>query len=103
MVYPNKIRFEWDDFKAQLNEAKHGVSFEKAITSFDDPFALIAPDEKHSSKGEVREWLIGESDDDVLVIVFTRRLSGCVFRIISARKAGKWERKSYEEAKRVSF
>jgi hypothetical protein len=26
--------------------------------AFDDPFALIAPDEKHSDADEIREWLI---------------------------------------------
>jgi uncharacterized DUF497 family protein len=49
--------------KAHRNILKHGISFNQAITAFDDPFALIAPGEKHSSKEEIREWLIGESDD----------------------------------------
>ena len=67
------MKFEWDEEKAHRNILKHGISFDQAITAFDDPFALIAPDEKHSDAGEIREWLIGESDDGVLVVVFTRR------------------------------
>ena len=66
--------------------AKHGVSFELAITAFDDPFALIAPDDAHSTSAERREWLIGESDRGLLVVVFTTRSQGQVYRII--RRAG---------------
>jgi uncharacterized DUF497 family protein len=82
---------------------KHGISFIQAITAFDDPFALVGPDDRHSGAGEMREWLIGESDDGVLVMVFTRRREGRVCRIISARRANQRERKRYEEFKRVSL
>jgi uncharacterized DUF497 family protein len=97
------MKFEWDEEKAHRNILKHGISFDQAITAFDDPFALIAPDEKHSSEGEIREWLIGESDDGVLVVVFTRRWRGQICRIISARRANRRERKRYEEFKRISL
>jgi uncharacterized protein len=97
------MKFEWDEEKAHRNILKHGISFDQAITAFDDPFALIAPDEKHSGAGEFREWLIGESDDGVLVVVFTRRWHGQIYRIISARRANRRERKRYEEFKRISL
>jgi uncharacterized DUF497 family protein len=32
--------FEWDPRKAKANAAKHGVSFEDAVTVFLDPEAL---------------------------------------------------------------
>jgi hypothetical protein len=35
--------------------------------------ALVAPDPRHSSAGEERTWLVGESDSGVLVVVFTVR------------------------------
>ena len=92
--------FEWDAYKAKSNLKKHGVSFELAITVFDDPSALIAPDPKHSA-AEHREWIIGESDNGVLVVVFTRRLSGQIYRLISARRANKRERRLYEEFKKL--
>jgi uncharacterized DUF497 family protein len=38
------VEFEWDAGKARRNFDKHGIDFEKAITAFDDPYALIAPD-----------------------------------------------------------
>lgn len=97
------MKFDWDSLKAASNIKKHGVSFELALTVFDDPYALIAPDPKHSSEDESREWIIGLSDKGILVVIFTRRMSGRVYRLISARKANKRERKLYEEFKRLSL
>jgi uncharacterized DUF497 family protein len=97
------MRFDWDGRKATSNQLKHHVSFEDAITAFDDPFALIAPDTKHSTAGEERRWLIGESDIGVVVVVFTVRQPDDTYRLISARRAGRKERTRYEEAKRIPF
>jgi uncharacterized protein len=94
------MKFEWDEKKAQANVKKHGIAFDLAITVFDDPKALIAPDPKHSSS-EHREWIIGESDNGVLVVVFTKRLEGRVYRLISARRAKRRERRLYEEFKKL--
>ena len=96
------MKFEWDRVKAESNARKHGVTFMLAITVFDDPYALIAPDTEHSA-AETREWIIGESDRGVLVVVFTERLEGRVYRIISARHANRRERKLYEEFRRLSL
>jgi len=38
------VKFEWDPRKAALNFAKHGVSFEKATTTFRDPLSATAHD-----------------------------------------------------------
>ncbi|MBI4212629.1 MAG: BrnT family toxin [Deltaproteobacteria bacterium] len=93
------MKFVWDDRKAEANKSKHGISFEEAITAFDDPCALRAPDEKHSTPTETREWLIGEADTGhVLVVVFTERLKKDVYRIISARRASRRERRLYENS-----
>jgi len=40
--------FEWDTRKAEANAAKHGVSFEEAITVFLDSSVLDGPDIEHS-------------------------------------------------------
>jgi uncharacterized DUF497 family protein len=32
-------RFTWDPQKAESNARKHGVTFEEAVTVFDDPYA----------------------------------------------------------------
>ena len=87
--------------KQKVIEKKHSISFELAITVFDDPQALVAFDEKHSNENELREWIIGLSDNGVLVVVFTKRLKNTVYRIISARKANKKERSRYEEFKKL--
>jgi hypothetical protein len=34
---------------------------DRTITAFDDPFALVAPDLRHSTPGQQRTWLIGEA------------------------------------------
>ena len=102
MVYTVYVDFEWDPAKARANKCKHGVEFADAATAFDDPAQLVAPDAIHTKLGEVREWLIGSSDQGVLVVVFTRRMHGRRIRIISARKASRKERRRYEELKRIS-
>lgn len=88
--------------KAAANLKKHQISFDLAITVFDDPSALIAPDPKHS-KVENREWIIGLSDKGVLVVIFTKRMNGRSYRLISARKANRKERSLYEEFKKLSL
>lgn len=95
------MRFDWDPAKASSNLKKHKISFEQAITAFDDPFSLIADDEKHS-KQEQRFWLIGRADSGgVLVVVFTKRDSGQTTRLISARPAKRDERERYEELTKI--
>ena len=95
------MRFDWDLEKAAANLAKHGVSFEEAVTAFDDPFGLVAEDVVHSTAKEARQWLIGAADGGVLVIVFTVRQDGDVYRLISARRASRKERGRYEASKGV--
>ncbi|HSU83798.1 MAG TPA: BrnT family toxin [Thermoanaerobaculia bacterium] len=89
------MEFEWDDAKAASNLSKHGVSFEEALTVFDDPLAVIFDDEDHS-QGELREIIIGHSNRNQLVLAcFTERSRRV--RIISARPATRRERENYEE------
>ena len=52
--------FEWDPAKAAANAKTHGVSFEEAVTVFQDPLAKVHPDPDHS-ESERREILIGHS------------------------------------------
>lgn len=96
------MRFEWDESKAGRNARKHGVWFAQALTAFDDPEAWLAPASAHSTAREKREWLIGQSDIGLVVVIFTRR-PGLVIRLISARRAGRRDRRKYEALKRVSM
>jgi uncharacterized DUF497 family protein len=95
------VRFEWDERKAAVNRAKHGIAFAEALTAFDDPFALVAPDAAHSIPQEERRWLIGEPDSGVLVVVLTIRHPGNVHRITSARPANRKERERYADSKEL--
>ena len=89
------LSFEWDENKAKSNLAKHGVGFEEASTVFGDPWSLTIPDPAHS-QAEDRAIVLGQSHQQkLLVVVHTAR--GDNVRIISARSAGRRERKTYEE------
>jgi len=88
--------FEWAAHKAKANFQKHRVSFDEACSVFDDPLAMIFPDEDHSLE-EAREIILGHSILRRLVIVcFTERSKDRV-RIFSARRATRLEQKDYEE------
>lgn len=85
--------YEWDPAKASANRRKHGISFADAALSLEDPRALTLPDPDAS--GEERfVCLASDPAGRVLVTVFTPR--GRVTRIISARKASRSERRTYE-------
>lgn len=102
-IYTENIRFDWDPKKNAINISKHGISFEQAITAFDDPFGRVEDDPKHSTEKEKRELWIGKSDVGVLMVIFTVRSPGSIHRLISARRANKRERRRYEENKRIQF
>lgn len=89
------LNFEWDEKKAETNAAKHGVGFEEAATAFADTRSLTVSDPVHS-QAEDRYILLGKSyTGKLLVVCHTER--GDNLRIISARPAGRRERKNYEE------
>jgi uncharacterized protein len=91
----SELSFEWDSKKAELNEAKHGVSFDEAKTVFYDERALIIADPDHS-KLEERFVIMGMSAlSRVLIVVHCFRSNRNVIRIISARKAGTKEMQPY--------
>ena len=86
--------FEWGPDKATRNLAKHGVSFAEAATVFGDPLAITFTDPDHSDD-EDRYLTFGHSaGGDLLVIAHTDRDDRT--RIISARRAGRKERRIYE-------
>lgn len=88
--------FEWDDEKAQLNQAQHGVTFEEATEAFFDPFYQYG-DATPAGVQEQRDFVLGYSVSlRLLLVVYTER--GDRTRIISARPATRAERKLYESA-----
>lgn len=86
---------EWDDRKAAINARKHGITFEEAETVFDDYYARVIPDEKHSVL-EDRFVILGLSSlANVLIVCHCYRENGQTLRIISARHATKNEETAY--------
>ena len=93
------IKFSWDPEKAKINKRKHGVSFEQACSVFSDPLALTIYDKEHSEK-EDRWILLGQSNNDVLILLvhtFSDEKDIERVRIISARKASKREKSAYQK------
>ncbi len=90
--------FEWDPAKAAANRTKHEVSFEEAVTTFDDPAALDAPDLVHSTTEPRMRHLGRSATGAVLMVVYTvrKRSHGQeAIRIISARRSNRAERATY--------
>ncbi len=95
LVIMENLSFEWDNNKAKSNEVKHGITFEEAKTVFYDTDARVIPDPDHSIT-ENRFIILGISHSvRILIVVHCYSQNDSVIRIISARKAGKNEQKTY--------
>jgi uncharacterized DUF497 family protein len=91
----HEVSFSWDDKKERVNQSKHGVAFEEAVTVFADENARLKHDPEHS-RDEDRFVLLGFSAKlRILVVVHAYRQDETEIRIISARKAVPKERKQY--------
>ena len=88
------FRFEWDDQKAASNLKKHGVSFDEAVSVFGDAMAITFADADHSEMEDRSRTYGISSNARLLVVIHTERRSG--IRIISARKATRYEKSIYE-------
>lgn len=88
--------FEWDEHKNILNQLKHKIASEEAMTVFYDVNAVSFDDPERSSDEE-RFLIIGISEKEKLCIVSHcyRGKDDNIIRIISARKATKKETKYY--------
>ena len=92
----DSIKFIWDKDKAEANSRKHGVSFIEAKTVFYDPSARMIFNPDHSEE-EDRFILLGCSSHlRILVVIHCYREEDAVIRIISARKANRYEQRQYE-------
>ena len=91
------LKFEWDENKNEINQRKHGISFDEVTSVFRDTFAIVFDDPDHSDYEE-RFLIIGTSDErGICLVSHCYRGQDQVIRIISARKATKTERNIYEE------
>lgn len=90
------MQFEWDEAKRLANLAKHGIDFidvgELWVRPRLDRYYVESRD------GEHRVTAIGtiNHDDRIVAVVYTMRNG--VTRIISLRRARRYERKDYQNA-----
>jgi uncharacterized protein len=87
--------FEWDQAKDAANRRKHGIGFREASEIFRG-FIVTAEDDRRDY-GEQRFAALGEYDGEIIRVVFTRRRDN--IRIISAWKASRNDRKTYQKAR----
>ena len=92
------MKFEWNEDKNTLNKQKHGISFEEAKEIFDDALHISKLDKRFSFFEE--RWIsLGASKTNKILVVanlFFTNEGEEIIRIISARRANKQERESYE-------
>jgi len=88
------MQFEWDKTKNLENIRKHRIDFTDVPEIFDNPM-LIELDER-SDYGEDRWIGIGFLQNIVAVVIWTERQDN-VIRIISVRKANRYERQRFEQ------
>jgi uncharacterized protein len=87
------MNYQWDPDKAQANNNKHNVDFADAVGVFEDAWALTI--EEQYINDEQRFVTLGmDFLGRVLIVVYTYR--GDDIRLISARRATKRQRKTYE-------
>lgn len=82
--------FEWDDVKAEVNEAKHGVTFDYAADLMLGDYVAF----RANVSGDPRMKAIARDGGEHFVIVYAER--GERIRIISARHATTKEGSTYE-------
>ncbi|MEG4344502.1 BrnT family toxin [Microcoleus sp. A003_D6] len=87
------MEFEWDETKRLTNLSKHGLDFIDVPLVFDGE--IVTVEDERFSYGEQRFVTFGLLQGRVVAIVHTER-EECT-RIISARKATKYEQRIYFE------
>ncbi len=88
-----KVEFSWDTAKNEINQKKHGVSFEEATEIFVNFPLEVFHDPDHSDQ-EDRYIAAGFCNKGrSLLVVHCENPKGTEIRIISARKATKKEQK----------
>jgi hypothetical protein len=88
------MQFEWDEVKNLENIRKHEIDFADVPEMFEAPM-LIELDDRFDY-GEDRWFGIGFLGNGVAVVVWTERQNE-VIRIISARRANRYERQRLEQ------
>jgi uncharacterized protein len=89
------MEFEWDEEKALYNVEKHGIDFFDARRIWERP--VIDPAGERMVGIEYRPTALGTIGEDeiIIAVVYTVRVG--IIRPISARRARRNERQSYQD------
>jgi uncharacterized protein len=87
------MEYEWDEAKRVANLRKHGIDFTDVLTVFDSDIVTVEDDRYRY--GEQRFVTFGLLQGRVIAVVHAEREDS--IRIISARKATKYEQRIYFE------
>jgi hypothetical protein len=85
------VEFEWDEAKHAKTLRERGIGFDDGARIFEGP--VVIWQDRRCSYGESRFRAIGESEGDILHVVFTWRSDR--MRIISVRRATRRETKAW--------
>lgn len=85
------MRFEWGENKRLINIRKHGIDFADVPSMFELDTVTVIDD--RFEYGETRYQTLGLLKTRIIMVVHTE--SETVIRIISARKANKYEEETY--------
>ena len=87
------VRFEWDEAKRRVNLRKHGIDFADVAAIFDGDVLTLIDD--RLDYGETRNITLGLLQGRTIVAVHADWAD--LTRIISARKATRYEEERYFE------
>lgn len=88
------MEFEWDEQKRLANLAKHGIDFIDACQAWTK--AIIDPVDERFDGEEYRPTALGIIGEDEIIIAIVYTVRGNVLRLISARRARRYERQIYQ-------
>lgn len=86
--------FEWDEDKALTNIEKHGIDFVDALQIWIRP--VIDPAGERIVGQEYRPTALGTIGEEELIIAVVYTVREGIVRLISARRARRNERQSYQ-------
>lgn len=92
----SKVTFDWDPVKSAANAAKHGLSLASATALWIGPVVTL-PSKR---PGELRHLAIGLLEGRHWTVIYAPR--GDAFRLISARRSRKNEKKLFKNLLRQS-
>jgi len=92
------VQFEWDPQKEKTNLREHGINFSEAASVLEDDFGITREDPVVVE--EQRFVTLGMSDKGNLLVVVHVFREPDTIRLISAWKANKRQKGTYEENRR---